>query len=117
MKPPTTCTWTPLAPQDLLTFTPGPGEDLAAARGRLWVTQTGDATDSVLVPGDTLPLQAGRRVVVEAFDAAVVRNGTVAPTVDRWARLRRLAARWWNPVASRPYVRPWHAPRRRVEFE
>jgi hypothetical protein len=48
-----------------------PGSSLSCDAGVLWVTQTGDSADYILLPGDTVTMTHRGRVLVEAMrDAA-----------------------------------------------
>lgn len=48
-----------------------PGSSLSCDAGVLWVTQTGDLADYILLPGDTMMIARPGKVLVEAMrDAA-----------------------------------------------
>ena len=48
-----------------------PGSSLSCDTGGLWVTQTGDLADYILLPGDTVTITRRGKVLVEAMrDAA-----------------------------------------------
>lgn len=110
MKPKIECTWTPWTRGSVRAWRADPGEELAAVSGRLWITEEADPADIVLTAGQSLALTPGRRVVVEALDAAVVRHARLRRSGLR-QRLTRLRAwlrdRWQAPP---PYRRPGHAP-------
>lgn len=75
---------------------------LLVRRGYVWITQEGRAEDFWLHAGDTLLVQAGRMVVVEAAIASeIYLENCSAPGPALWLKARCLAARscWQRGVA------------------
>ncbi|HTD05800.1 DUF2917 domain-containing protein [Undibacterium sp.] len=81
------------------------GVVLQCSQGSLWVTQLGNAEDTVLGPGQQLQVEAGRDLVIQAFSASTVQialrnqsSGTepermTVNFIDKWYRRPQSAAR------------------------
>ncbi|WP_394777476.1 DUF2917 domain-containing protein, partial [Undibacterium sp.] len=84
------------------------GVRLSCSRGSLWVTQLGNAEDTVLGPGQELHISARQDVVIQAFSASTLQvelctTHTANPDkhtdrmtvhfVDQWYRLPDHASR------------------------
>lgn len=58
---------------------PAPGAVVVAHEGTLWVTVEGDLKDYVLLPGEAMPLRAGRLTFFGALNREVVRFSVRRP--------------------------------------
>lgn len=72
----------------LTIFEAMPGERVRLVSGAAWLTQEGEPGDSVLQPGDELPLHSGR-VLVGALGRARLRRFGAAQTSGTWRRVRQ----------------------------
>ena len=80
-----------LGHDQLAAFDATPGERLCVLYGAAWLTQEGEPGDSVLRPGDELPLRGGRILVAAIGSTRVQRGGAARPAgaLQRWQRRLR----------------------------
>ena len=50
-----------------------PGTTIACSKGVLWVTQTGDRRDHILLPGDQFTSRKRGKILIEAMREAAIR--------------------------------------------
>ena len=100
------CSWR-LDAGRAVTMRPHEAGVLSVAHGQIWATLQGphrgrgnELGDHFLLPGESLTLRAGQRVVLEAWDAA-----SQAPAWFKWdpqAAAARPAARGWRVAVAQP---------------
>jgi hypothetical protein len=91
-----------LAAGRAVTLHPTAPGHLHIAQGRVWATLTGPHArrtgDLFLQAGESLPLQAGQRVVIEPFGTA----GSCAPAAFDWVPAHRVQTSRWPAAVAQP---------------